>query len=126
MKMLAYHSQPIASLTRLQASLQKYLRAHSGETVSREQLCSDVWRMNYFQSSRTIDQTISVVRKHLGANERIVSIFGIGYRHEFLPRDIPASSARNPARTTSCNALVSSQVPETVMVRPQAGRREER
>jgi DNA-binding response OmpR family regulator len=110
MKMLAYHSRSIASLTRLQASLQDYLRAHSGETVSREQLCSDVWRMNYFQSSRTIDQTVSVVRKHLGANERIISIFGIGYRHEFLSPDAPPSRARNPGRTTFCSALASSQV----------------
>jgi DNA-binding winged helix-turn-helix (wHTH) protein len=101
MKMLTGHSRSMASLTRLQASLQNYLRARSGETVSREQLCSDVWRMNYFQSSRTIDQTISVVRKHLGANERIITIFGIGYRHEFLSRE-PAVSGRDAGRTLSC------------------------
>src|SRR5678816_1818502 len=99
MKMLTYHARSGTSLTRLQANLQAYLRAHSGETISRERLCSDVWRMNYFQSSRTIDQTISVVRKHLGANERIISIFGIGYRHEFVSRGAPGPGARHPART---------------------------
>jgi DNA-binding winged helix-turn-helix (wHTH) protein len=39
--------------------------------------------MSFFRFSRTIDQTISVVRKHLGQDERIVTVFGIGYRHEF-------------------------------------------
>ena len=71
-------------LTRLQAALQEFLRAHSGETFTREQLCSAVWQMNYFRWSRTIDQTVSVVRKHIGRDERIVTVFGIGYRHEFL------------------------------------------
>jgi len=39
--------------------------------------------MTFFRSSRTIDQTISIVRKHLGNDERIVTLFGVGYRHEF-------------------------------------------
>lgn len=71
-------------LTRLQAALKEYLRQHSGETISREELCSAVWQMNYFRWSRTIDQTVSVVRKHIGRDERIVTVFGIGYRHEYL------------------------------------------
>jgi two-component system, OmpR family, alkaline phosphatase synthesis response regulator PhoP len=82
-----------ARLTRLQAALQEFLREHSGETFSREQLCAAVWQMNYFHCSRTIDQTISVVRKHIGANERIVTVFGIGYRHEFVVRRTLAVAA---------------------------------
>lgn len=69
-------------LTRLQAALQSYLRDHSGETITREQLCAAVWQMNFFRWSRTIDQTVSVVRKHLAEGERIVTVFGVGYRHE--------------------------------------------
>ena len=71
-----------SKLTRLQAALQQHLRANSGKTLSREQLCSVVWRMNFYRQSRTIDQTISVVRKHLAEEERIVTVFGVGYRHE--------------------------------------------
>lgn len=48
--------------------------------------------MNYFRTSRTIDQTISVVRKHLGEKERIVAVFGVGYRHEFLFQQTTAST----------------------------------
>jgi two-component system, OmpR family, alkaline phosphatase synthesis response regulator PhoP len=107
MNLLADHSRSAASLTRLQASLQNYLRAHSGDTVSRKQLCSDVWCMNYFQSSRTIDQTISVVRKHLDANERITSVFGIGYRHEFLSPEA-ACGAQAASRTTVRHAFFFS------------------
>ncbi len=75
-----------SKLTKLQAALQDYLRTNSGETFSREQLCSAVWRMNFYQHSRTIDQTISVVRKHLDEEERIVTVFGIGYRHKVQRR----------------------------------------
>ena len=102
MKTLTYHSS--ASPTRLQAILQNYLRAHSGETISRQQLCSEVWHMNYFQSSRTIDQTISVVRKHLEADERIVAVFGVGYRHEFLSPELAGlpSSAGDRGRPVTC------------------------
>lgn len=69
-------------LTRLQSALQSYLRAHSGETITREQLCAAVWQMNFFRWSRTIDQTVSMVRKHLAEDEKIVTVFGVGYRHE--------------------------------------------
>ena len=84
--------------------LQKYLRAHSGETISRQRLCSEVWHMNYFQSSRTIDQTISVVRKHLEADERIITVFGVGYRHEFLSPDVAVlpSGAGHRDRPAAC------------------------
>ena len=77
---------PLPSLTRLQAALRDYLRAHSGETVTREQLSAAVWGMNYFDRSRAIDQTVSVVRKHLSRQESIVTIFGLGYRHEVAPK----------------------------------------
>ena len=75
---------PRTDLTRIQGELCSYLRANSGETVSRKQLYSAVWQMNYFHSTRTIDQTISVVRKHIDENERIITVFGVGYRHEFV------------------------------------------
>ena len=97
MKILDYHSRSVPNLTRLQATLQEYLRAHSGEIITRQQLCSDVWRMNYFHSSRTIDQTVSVVRKHLRENERIATVFGVGYRHEFLAPDAPADRTEGAA-----------------------------
>jgi DNA-binding response OmpR family regulator len=84
MKTLSLQLESTSGLTRLQSALRDYLRAHSGETLRREQLCTDVWHMNYFHSSRTIDQTISVVRKRLGEGEHIITVFGVGYRHEFL------------------------------------------
>lgn len=82
-------------LTRLQAGLREYLRVHSGQNISRQQLCAAVWRMNYFHPSRTIDQTVSVVRKHLHDEERIVTVFGVGYRHEFATDARPAFARRS-------------------------------
>jgi DNA-binding response OmpR family regulator len=77
----------------MQAALRNYLRAHSGATLSRQQLCQEVWRMNYY-NSRTVDQTISVVRKHLAEDETIVTVFGIGYRHERTRQSERGSSER--------------------------------
>ena len=71
-------------LTRRQREVRAYLRAHSGEIVSRDQLCREVWGMRYFSSSRTVDQTISVVRKHLDGEEQILTVFRVGYRHLFV------------------------------------------
>ena len=79
-------TQPARStseLTRLQQNVRTYFRSHSGRTITREQLCREVWGIRYYDSSRTIDQTISVVRKHLHDGERIVTVFGVGYRHVF-------------------------------------------
>src|SRR6188474_889896 len=85
MRTTSYPRNPASGLTRLQDCVRTYLRAHSGETITRERLCREVWGMRYFNSSRTIDQTISVVRKHLGHEECILSVFGVGYRHLFRP-----------------------------------------
>lgn len=82
MRNLIRSRDPEPKLTRLQSALQSYLRAHSGKTITREQLCAAVWQMNFFRWSRTIDQTVSVVRKHLAEGEKIVTVFGVGYRHE--------------------------------------------
>jgi len=97
MKTITHHLS--AGPTRLRARLQNYLRTHSGETISRQQLCSEVWQMNYFQSSRTIDQTISVVRKHLEAGERIITVFGVGYRHEFFAPELVVLPSSSGARS---------------------------
>ena len=92
MRTTSYPREPASGLTRLQANVRTYLRAHSGETISRERLCREVWGIRYFNSSRTIDQTISVVRKHLEHEECILSVFGVGYRHLF--RTAAASNPR--------------------------------
>jgi DNA-binding response OmpR family regulator len=85
MKMTASLSESPSALTHLQRDVHAYMRAHSGEIITRERLCQEVWGMRYFNSSRTIDQTMSIVRKHLSREEQIVTVFRVGYRHLFLP-----------------------------------------
>jgi DNA-binding response OmpR family regulator len=89
----------VSMLTRRQRDVCAYLRTHSGETITREQLCRDVWGMAYFSSSRTIDQTISIVRKHLEQQEQIVTVFRIGYQHRFLTALAERDHCGNAART---------------------------
>ena len=60
--------------------LLEYLRASAGQVVTREELARDVWNLRLDHRSRVIDQTISVARKSLHANERITAVQGRGYR----------------------------------------------
>jgi DNA-binding winged helix-turn-helix (wHTH) protein len=65
--------------------------------------------MHYFRSSRTIDQTISIVRKQLGQGERIHTVFGVGYRHEFLLQAATASPTRELRhRVTPCRDALAA------------------
>jgi DNA-binding response OmpR family regulator len=105
MKTMTCEREREARLTRLQSALHSYLRANSGETITREQLCAAVWQMNYY-SSRTVDQTVSVVRKHLAEDERIVTVFGVGYRHELHSSGLPRHSL---ARGTAEEQMAGSR-----------------
>ena len=62
--------------------------------------------MSYYQCSRTIDQTVSVIRKHLSEDEQIVTVFGVGYRHELRSNssfhDSPTTSAAREQMAGGC------------------------
>jgi len=74
-------------LPALQAALLSYLREHHGRTVPREELAAQVWQQRYFAASRAIDQAVAGVRKWLvGGPERIVTVWGEGYRYEVEAR----------------------------------------
>lgn len=70
--------------SRLPDALLAYLRRHTGEVLTRDQLANEVWGMNHFPASRTVDVTVAALRRRLPPNERIVTLHRAGYRHEFL------------------------------------------
>ena len=72
------------NLTRTQLALLNYLRERAGKVVSREELAHAVWRSKFDPRSRSIDQTVSFVRKSLSRRERIRSVMGCGYKYERL------------------------------------------
>jgi len=94
----------------IQQSLLHYLRQNSGRTVTRDELALNVWKFRLDPRSRVIDQTVSLVRKGLMSGERIVAVFGLGYRLDpsvstngegpeaRAPRSIHAASKFCPSR----------------------------
>lgn len=70
-------------LTPQEAMVLRYLMAHAGRIVSRQELLEKVWQVNAEMETRTIDNFIMRLRKHFEqdpANPRhIVSVRGAGY-----------------------------------------------
>lgn len=71
-------------LTSLEMEILKYLIAHRGEVVSRNDLLDKIWGYESFPTTRTIDNHILKLRKKIEedpAHPRyIFSVYGTGYR----------------------------------------------
>jgi len=67
-----------------EVELLKYLYAHAGEPVSREELLENVWGVAPTQSSRTVDNFIVKLRKKLEERpdkpRHILTAYGVGYK----------------------------------------------
>jgi len=71
------------TLSSTEAALLSYFRRHPGRVLSREELAEQVWKQRHFYGSRTIDQTVSKLRKKLRREEaKILSVWAAGYRFE--------------------------------------------
>jgi DNA-binding response OmpR family regulator len=62
------------------------LVTRAGEMISREQLMEEVWDVNWFGSTKTLDVHVSALRRKLGElgedPNRITTLRGRGYRYE--------------------------------------------
>ena len=71
-------------LTRKEFDLLAELARHAGQVVSREELMSRVWDVNWFGSTKTLDVHIRTVRRKLGddsADPRFIeTVRGVGFR----------------------------------------------
>jgi two-component system response regulator RegX3 len=71
-------------LSRKEFELLERLMRDAGAVVTREQLIEDVWDMNWFGSTKTLDVHVSSLRKKLGDNpERprfLHTVRGVGFR----------------------------------------------
>jgi len=58
---------------------------HPNEVLSRDQLLNAAWGVNYFGTTRTLDQHIAQLRKKVEANAKdpktIVTVHGVGYQY---------------------------------------------
>ena len=71
-------------LRRKECDLLNYLFKRAAASVTREELLRDVWNCNPSMVTRTVDQTISSVRKKIEADAEapqfLQTVYGIGYR----------------------------------------------
>jgi two-component system, OmpR family, response regulator RegX3 len=76
-------------LTRKEFELLQLLMANAGQVITRERLLDEVWDMNWFGSTKTLDVHVSGLRRKLGDDPSspryIHTVRGVGFR--FAGRD---------------------------------------
>ncbi len=65
----------------------KHFWQHKGEVISRDQLLDEIWGYDVYPSTRTVDNYIVKLRKHIEDDpnhpRHIITVYGIGYK--FIP-----------------------------------------
>lgn len=73
-------------LTARELKLVEVFAAHPGEVLTRDALLNAVWGVDYFGTTRTLDQHVAQVRKKIEADAEspaaIVTVHGVGYRYD--------------------------------------------
>ncbi len=83
MKMLFYHGPEQIELSKSEQKLLRSLVENRGITLTREQLFERIWSVDAeFVDENTLSVTVKRLRDKLGAQERIKTVYGIGYRWE--------------------------------------------
>jgi DNA-binding response OmpR family regulator len=74
------------ALTARELKLAEVFAAHAGEVLTRDVLLNAVWGVDYFGTTRTLDQHVAQLRKKLESSEGEASVIhtvhGVGYRYE--------------------------------------------
>ncbi len=71
--------QPVALATR-EFDLIAYLATNQGIALSRQQLLDGVWGADWYGDDRTVDVHVRQLRKKLGDELPLATVWGIGYR----------------------------------------------
>ena len=88
-------------LTYKEFELLRYLAAHPDVVVTRERLLDEVWGIDYYGGTRTVDVHIRRLRAKLGDNERIIgTVRNVGYRM-LRPQDETAQVSHTQGEVAS-------------------------
>lgn len=68
------------SLTPKEFDVLLYLASEPGTVFRREAILSDVWDINWYGSTKTLDAHVASLRKKLGSADWIESVRGVGFR----------------------------------------------
>jgi DNA-binding response OmpR family regulator len=73
-------------LTAREIKLVECLARHPGDVLSRERLLNEVWGVDYYGTTRTLDQHIAQLRKKVEVDPahplHILTVHGVGYRYQ--------------------------------------------
>jgi len=76
----------VTALTARELKLVEVFASHAGEVLTRDALLNAVWGVDYFGTTRTLDQHVAQLRKKVETNAEtptaIVTVHGVGYRHD--------------------------------------------
>ena len=75
------NGQPV-DLKPMEYALMLMFLEHPNYVFSREQLLHEVWGDDYFGETRTVDNHVSILRKKLHWEEKIVTLHRVGYKLE--------------------------------------------
>jgi DNA-binding response OmpR family regulator len=74
------------ALTARELKLAEVFAAHPGEVLTRDALLNAVWGVDYFGTTRTLDQHVAQLRRKIegecDARDAIVTVHGVGYRYD--------------------------------------------
>ncbi|AWI10190.1 DNA-binding response OmpR family regulator [Ereboglobus sp. PH5-5] len=74
------------SLTAREMKLAEIFAAHPGEVLARDALLNAVWGVEYYGTTRTLDQHVAQLRKKVERKPdepvAIITVHGVGYRYE--------------------------------------------
>lgn len=74
------------ALTARELKLAEVFAAHPGEVLTRDTLLNAVWGIDYFGTTRTLDQHVAQLRKKIEIDAEtpvaIVTVHGVGYRYD--------------------------------------------
>lgn len=82
-KMLFYHGAEQIELSKSEQKLLRFLVENRGITLSRDKLLDSVWSVDAaFVDENTLSVTVKRLRDKLGTQDKIKTVYGIGYRWE--------------------------------------------
>ena len=80
----AYRSGSPLEMTRKEFGVLRLLAARAGEVVSRDVLLNEVWGLENYPTTRTVDNHIASLRAKIEANpsepRRLLTVHGVGYK----------------------------------------------
>jgi DNA-binding response OmpR family regulator len=76
----ARRADAVVALTTREFDLLAFLAHNAGLALSRQQLLDGVWGSDWYGDERTVDVHVAQLRKKLGSDLPLVTVWGVGYR----------------------------------------------